>query len=58
MTFDKPLDQDIMETREIVRHIVTKDGTNPDGVDFGSREAASPSQRPRLRVTYVPAERR
>jgi len=31
---------------------------NPDGVDFSSREASTPAQRPKLRVTYVPAEKR
>ncbi len=41
-----------------VNHGFVVDGANPDGVDFSSREVAAPSQRPRLRVTYVPTERR
>ncbi len=38
--------------------LIIAESANRNGLDFGSREAPTPSRRPKLTVTYVPAERR
>ncbi|MBC7076727.1 MAG: hypothetical protein H5T92_00205 [Synergistales bacterium] len=54
MSFDKPLDQDIVETREVVRREMVPDGTNPDGTPRFKIQTVKESVEEVVRYTKAP----
>jgi len=54
MSFDKPLDQDIVETREVVRREMVPDGTNPDGTPRFKIQTVQEAVEEVVRYTMAP----